>query len=152
MITINSPKQGNMTAAGAALSAETDFIVGKSFNAAPFGTSDFITEDSSFEQYGSMTKNKQNMISQLACGAPADKPYIANWGSAMPNLYFSEASVMTAAFSAQKNWSAIQRKRRCKTLGRRFRQARKKRTDLYPTAASLKQTRGLSFPQNPTMP
>ena len=108
MITINSPKQGNMTAAGAALSAETDFIVGKSFNAAPFGTSDFITEDSSFEQYGSMTKNKQNMISQLACGAPADKPYIANWGSAMPNLYFSEASVMTAAFSAQKNWSAIQ--------------------------------------------
>ena len=108
MVTLNSPEQGNMTAAGAALNSETDFVAGKSFNAAPLGKSDFITADSSFEQYGSMTKNKDNMIAQLACRAPAGKPYIANWGSAMPNLYFSEASVMMAAYSAQKNWSAIQ--------------------------------------------
>lgn len=110
LVTVNSNHPDKGTAADVMKNADTDFVIRTGFNAKPYGDGYRINENSVFDKdkYGSMIRTGNNMISALAKNAPAGKPYIVNWASAMPNLYFSEASVMMAAFAGQKGWSAVQ--------------------------------------------
>lgn len=110
LVTINSNHPDRGAAADAMKNADTDFVIRTGYNAKTYGADDKITITSVFDrdEYGSMIRTGNNMIYSLAQGAPAGKPYIVNWASGMPNLYFSEASVMMAAFAGQKGWSAVQ--------------------------------------------
>lgn len=108
LVTLNSNVPNESTLLDVMANSKTDFVTRTLYNAKPYSKSDKISLDSTFNQYGSMTKTYDNTILSFAKCAPYKKPYIAHWGSAQPNLYFSEGAIMMAAFSGQKNWSAIE--------------------------------------------
>jgi len=108
LVTLNSNVPDNTTLLDLSQNAKTDFVTRIFYNANPYSRDDKISMDSTFNQYGSMTKTYQNTILNFANNAPYKKPYIAHWGSAQPNLYFTEGAIMMAAFSGQKNWTAIE--------------------------------------------
>ncbi len=107
LVTINSNNAKRESLNDTMANASTDFVTRSAYNASPSSTSEKISYLSNIDKFGSMIKTTDNIIAALAKHS-ADAPFVAHWGSAMPNLYFSEAAIMTAAFAGQKNWSMIE--------------------------------------------
>ena len=108
LTTINSNSPEVKSLEDTYLNAGGDFLTRTWYNAKPYGNNDKITIDSVFDTYDSMTQKTDNIVRDFAQNTVSGKPFVANWGSAMPNLYFSEASIMMAALAGQKDWIGVQ--------------------------------------------